>query len=613
MPDAPERPTEAPLRHTLFHIPPAVPFKNASSAYLKQDNQTIWSRNVRNILKETNAPLVDSALKGSDIIVIHPGSRWVRIGRATDKFPVSIPHVIARRIKGRYSPFQPLKRILNAEGNGEHGEDQMDTSPPGPSAEEVSECIHTIRSALRSRMTFYNIPYDEGGSKDAADYNKDVAAEQIEEAKDAYRVDWVIGKSEDETLIGHKVFRLADPEASGYQVRWPIYGNSFNTRYYNCPQAALNDLQTMWDAVLSHELRIATETFKQYSVVLLIPDYFDKHCVSQLVNMLLVHMKFRRVCVQQEGYVACLGSNLTTACVVDIGAVKTSVACVEDGLLLSDTRMLLDYGGDDITEFLHNILVDIQFPYRDIQLSRLYDLHVMDDLKARLCTLSEADVASRIYSFFLRAPGQHTQKYNVKAYDETIVAPMCIFEPKIIDFEGKRDSNPKRWDSEAVDDGDVGSDNPTQAMIISTQHLLNNVTPGGPPPAIDVKFEAGKLPLDVAIFNSVRAAGNDKIKKFLQTVLVVGGTALVPGAVHALESRLQAIAYPLVVNIERLSVTTSPPDVDPRVAAWKGATIISKLDLLSDMWITTVEWDMFGMRCLKERSLIERPSTVANN
>lgn len=56
--------------------------------------------------------------------------------------------------------------------------------------------------------------------------------------------------------------------------------------------------------------------------------------------------------------------------------------------------------------------------------------------------------------------------------------------------------------------------------------------------AIDVCFEASKLPLDVAIFNSARAAGGDeKIRKYLQAVLVIGGTALVPGMAHALESR----------------------------------------------------------------------------
>ena len=78
--------------------------------------------------------------------------------------------------------------------------------------------------------------------------------------------------------------------------------------------------------------------------------------------------------------------------------------------------------------------------------------------------------------------------------------------------------------------------------------LLEQPSPAQPAPstpsypggyAIDVCFEASKLPLDVAIFNSARAAGGDeKIRKYLQAVLVIGGSALIPGMAHALESRL---------------------------------------------------------------------------
>jgi len=55
---------------------------------------------------------------------------------------------------------------------------------------------------------------------------------------------------------------------------------------------------------------------------------------------------------------------------------------------------------------------------------------------------------------------------------------------------------------------------------------------------IDVFFEASKLPLDVAIYNSARATGGpEKIRKYLQSVLVIGGSAAIPGMTHALESR----------------------------------------------------------------------------
>jgi len=133
--------------------------------------------------------------------------------------------------------------------------------------------------------------------------------------------------------------------------------------------------------------------------------------------------------------------------------------------------------------------------------------------------------------------------------------------------------------------------------------LNNNVSiaagPGGF--AIDVCFEASKLPLDVAIFNSARAAGGDeKIRKYLQAVLVIGGTALIPGMAHALESRLQAIATPLVPNMEKVQIIP-PKEVDPRVLAWKGAAVLGKMDGVGDLWLTGADWDILGMRGLKER------------
>lgn len=131
---------------------------------------------------------------------------------------------------------------------------------------------------------------------------------------------------------------------------------------------------------------------------------------------------------------------------------------------------------------------------------------------------------------------------------------------------------------------------------------------GGYP--IDVAFEAGKLPLDVAIFNSARAAGgDDRIRKYLQAVLLIGGGALVPGMAHALESRcvskpvwtdrrvfllhlhrLQAIATPLVPNMEKVQIIPAPKEVDPRILAWKGAAVLGKMEAVTDLWVTAADW-----------------------
>jgi len=248
---------------------------------------------------------------------------------------------------------------------------------------------------------------------------------------------------------------------------------------------------------------------------------------------------------------------------------------------------------------------------------------------------------------------------------------MCLFEPRVIEYDRKRIGLRPTACSDVTDEIiDQTGDHLTQAMIISTQHLLASSnddapakktesgaqkaddtiasgaqksskdepqletsgngqmelmdvdddskalkqitprpsqaqTPVPTPPngfSFDVCFEASKLPLDIAIYNSTRATGGEeKIRKYLQAVLVVGGTALTQGIVHALESRLQAIAAPLVPSMEKVQIIPPPKEVDRRVLVWKGAAVLGKMDSVSELWVTRSDWDFLGIRGLKER------------
>ncbi|ELU37826.1 Actin domain-containing protein [Rhizoctonia solani AG-1 IA] len=128
-----------------------------------------------------------------------------------------------------------------------------------------------------------------------------------------------------------------------------------------------------------------------------------------------------------------------------------------------------------------------------------------------------------------------------------------------------------------------------------SKSVASNSAPPPVPVQIDVRWEASKLPLDVAIFNSARAAGGvDRIKKFLQVVIIVGGTILFSRLSKSYGARmcisLQAIAFPLVPGMEKVQVVPSPKDIDPRVLSWKGAAVLAKLEALNDMWITARDW-----------------------
>jgi hypothetical protein len=58
----------------------------------------------------------------------------------------------------------------------------------------------------------------------------------------------------------------------------------------------------------------------------------------------------------------------------------------------------------------------------------------------------------------------------------------------------------------------------------------------------------------------------------------------------AMANRLQAIATPLVTNMDKVQIIPPPKGVDPRVLVWKGAAVLGKMDGVSDLWLTATEW-----------------------
>ena len=54
--------------------------------------------------------------------------------------------------------------------------------------------------------------------------------------------------------------------------------------------------------------------------------------------------------------------------------------------------------------------------------------------------------------------------------------------------------------------------------------------------------------------------------------------------------RLQAIATPLVPNMEKVQIIPPPKEVDPRVLAWKGAAVLGKMEGVADLWVTGADW-----------------------
>lgn len=353
----------------------------------------------------------------SKILIIHPGSRYLRIGRASDFYPKEVPNCIAWPADqpGGSEPPVPGKR--NAESS-------------------VDDSIGHLRDYLRNRLRANKLTTDwrDGTRVNAA--NAKAKPETLPEHSDPHRIDWteVNGR---QFFVGDEAIKLA--ESSGFSLRWPIVQRTFNTRDWDSKQLLLNDLTLILTESLRTELDIRPINFKEYAVVLIVPDHGQRVYVQELTNILLRVMGFREIAIHQESHCAIFSAGMSSACVVDIGAEETSVACIEDGMVNADSRISLSYGGDDVTVALAALLQRSSFPYKDLDLSRTQDWIMMDNLKKKVCTLEEHLVANTSWDFYVVSEGP-TKKYMLRTYDENVLAPLCFFDTRMIDFDGKRDA-----------------------------------------------------------------------------------------------------------------------------------------------------------------------------
>ncbi|CED84587.1 Actin-related protein [Phaffia rhodozyma] len=715
---------------TSFCVPPQVNSKNMNSNYLRTESQTVWSRKSTGTEKrkrdeqrtEINEAVAET-LAGSKTIVIHPGSQTLRIGLATDYQPLQIPMVIARR---RKPSSNPVPEVSSSSTNGKGKEktseptaEAMDVDPDEQDIDAQLKAPDTLESRIANlRQTHLKRthalklrPIPQGRSL-VQNYNSDAleeGGEKIEDFNDPLRVEWwdpsTAKAKSTKTVVGEEVGRIP-PESADWVIRRPFKGRAFNLEAYEKLQVLLDDLELFFNEVLEKEMRISKKEYDSYSVILVIPDHVSKSYIREMSHLLLATMGFKQMCVQQESLGATFGAGISAACVVDIGATRTSIACVEDGAVVNDSKMCLNYGGDDITRFLSTLLVSSFFPYQELDLGKSYDFKLIEGLKEKICTLNEAQVGVNLNEFVSRRPGKPTMKYRFKVFDEVILAPMGLFEPRAME----RESEPPVVESEdlggdEVDDlcGEWTLDLPTVAMISATQHLrpppppidilptilpttataepspmatptptpaptptlepvaaetlpppalftetsvsesllpveaaelattalavevppaativvdpptepiTKEATPVPSPPPFDVLGAAARIALDFGIVHSIGSAGGeDKVKKFAGNVLVIGGGARSANLGWGLESRL----HPLIVSrfpsltqsaTQPVQIIAPPREIDPRFLIWKGTAVFGRLESIQEFWVGRAEWEMFGMRALREKSLV---------
>lgn len=80
-------------------------------------------------------------------------------------------------------------------------------------------------------------------------------------------------------------------------------------------------------------MHLPKENLKHFNVLLVIPDTCVKIHVRHMISM-LYNLGFKGMFIHQESVMSTYAMALPTAVVVDIGATKTSVCCIEEGIII---------------------------------------------------------------------------------------------------------------------------------------------------------------------------------------------------------------------------------------------------------------------------------------
>ncbi|ORX56811.1 actin-like ATPase domain-containing protein [Hesseltinella vesiculosa] len=574
-----KRPRSQPhFRYTSFPIKgyPILPVRNINSNFVRSDVTFV---NGNKAGDEALCP--NPAEEWQDTIIIHPGSRNLRIGLASEAYPVTVPHVLARQL------HQPTANTntSNVEPMADPATMQSDPTKALALKEMQNELVWRMKNAKRRTVA--------NADSQVLSFNSNAPLETIPDHNDPYRVDWVNlanpQQQKRQVYVGDMAFRLPldGSSQSSYQFFYPWKHGALNRQDYTSIQAVLGDLETIWMETIRTNLGVE-QTLEKYNAVLVIPDVFDRSYVTDLINMMLEQMKFRAVIVQQASTCATYGAGASSACVVDIGAHTTSVVCIDEGVPFTQSKQLVHVGGDDITKTFTSFLIKNQFPYQQLDVTRFYDWSLVQDLKEKWCTMNEAEISVQVYDFFVRAPHKHTLKYQCKVYDEVFLAPLCLVYPTVLDPVYDNGHKPASTHLDPFLDDTVNNDDTD----------MTNYPDAKPHYA---------TPIDLAIAQSILSASSqseERLKRLFTNIILVGGGGKISNFDRVLEDRLLSTFIARQHKIENVEVLPAPKELDPQILVWKGAAVLCKLDIAKEMWIGLTEWLQVGDRLLQDRSML---------
>ena len=222
----------------------------------------------------------------SKVLIIHPGSRYLRFGRATDTIPYEVPNCIARKTR--------------TPASHQNGHSSGQAAPTFRVRDMDDEKLEILKLDLRARMRIMKLRGTSGGSIAASEYNATVVAEDVPAEVDEAPITWSEESGTDkEVYFGDEALHLPEPEKHGWAVKWPYIKGRFNTQMYASSRELLGDIMDIWLHALEEHCGVKANELKEYNVILLIQDLYDHLYIQEMSDLVLRTMGFAQLIIHQ--------------------------------------------------------------------------------------------------------------------------------------------------------------------------------------------------------------------------------------------------------------------------------------------------------------------------
>jgi actin-related protein 8 len=399
-------------------------------------------------------------------LVIHPGSHDIKIGWAEDVDPIIIPNVIGH-IRRDYEKTTKKKKVDRFDVTGLDPKRHLVEENEGDAEDEESYFVlddndtfqerkKPIISSYKERMKYYKRRILPNCHEACFNFNKKQQYEQpnLEDIGDDINnhdnlfikaSKWIEQSGSRDYVIGEEVFRLNNEEE--WIIRSPFLFTSNNSNNniigelgfneqdinYSSKEEILGDIEIILYHIMKEKFGIKKmNEFKKINVVLIIPSLYRKSYVESMIELLLNRFSFKNASFIQEGLSSSFGLGVSTGCIVDIGNNNIHICCVDDGIIIEDSRISLDYGICDVIRNWGKNLINQQFPLVDINFKKLKDWKLLENIFYEHVTFDDSKTGViQVGNFTYYENNKKIRKYQFKCFDENILSAMGLFYPKI--------------------------------------------------------------------------------------------------------------------------------------------------------------------------------------